>query len=538
MAVPGMRCVDLLLGRTRRFEVLQPGWAAADGEDKAHPRRLGMTRRLIIWPGVRSLGCMLGALVFTGILPGPGVGLGAEKPLMVHYMPWFQAKPYSEEWGYHWTLDSVNPDTIDGSGRRKIASHYHPLIGPYDSADPVVLEYHVLLMKLAGLDGVIMDWYGTNAVHDFAINNDHTLAMLGYIRRAGLRFALCYEDWTIQAAIAAGHIPATGAVAHAQETMLYAQTHYFQDLSYLRLADEHPVLLNFGPRHLKKSGEWTAVFSVLAASNHPAFFTLNRRLPAGTGSFNWPPMHLSRTNAWTLDLQVLNTYLDRFEQKGSDWPAYISSAFPRFHDFYKQSGVGSSYGYLDDNDGLIFRSTLTRAMTNNSTMIQLVTWNDFGEGTVLEPTTEYGYRDLEVIQSLRRTYMDAAFPYQPDDLRLASRLYDLRRERAGTGFLSKELDRVFEDIVSGDVEMADNRLAAIEAREPVVYGASVDNGVLRFSVGGYVTETGVSLQTTSSLALPWQTIRRLAVNTGRNSFSTSISPSGAPAFFRVIVSEP
>jgi hypothetical protein len=57
---------------------------------------------------------------------------------MVHYMPWFQAKPYNATWGWHWTMNHYNPTTIDGQGRRAIASHYYPLIGPYDSRDPDV----------------------------------------------------------------------------------------------------------------------------------------------------------------------------------------------------------------------------------------------------------------------------------------------------------------------------------------------------------------------------------------------------------------
>ena len=39
-----------------------------------------------------------------------------------------------------------------------------------------------------------------------------------------------------------------------------------------------------------------------------------------------------------------------------------------------------SYGFLDDNNGLTFQTTLRRAMTNSSSIIQVATWNDYGEG--------------------------------------------------------------------------------------------------------------------------------------------------------------
>ena len=57
-------------------------------------------------------------------------------------------------------MDTFDPEG-GKDGRATLASHYHPIIGPYDSGDPDVLEYHALLMKLAGIDGVVIDWYGT-----------------------------------------------------------------------------------------------------------------------------------------------------------------------------------------------------------------------------------------------------------------------------------------------------------------------------------------------------------------------------------------
>src|SRR6266481_7308961 len=153
----------------------------------------------------------------------------APKSVMVYYMPWFVAKPHSSSWGWHWTMNHFNPDVVNAFGERQIASWYYPLIGPYDSADPVVLEYHVLLMKLAGVDGVIVDWYGPDNYNDYGINNTRTLALFNFTRKAGLKFALCYEDQTIRQEVN-GHYIATGAaIGHAQQTMLYAQSNFFTD---------------------------------------------------------------------------------------------------------------------------------------------------------------------------------------------------------------------------------------------------------------------------------------------------------------------
>src|SRR5260221_13542196 len=128
----------------------------------------------------RNILPMLVLLSFA--LIAPRLVCAAPKSVMVYYMPWFTAKPYSDSWGWHWTMDHFNPDIVGASGERQIASWYYPLIGPYDSLDPAVLEYHVLLMKLAGGGGGIVDWYGSAHVLDYGRNNQGRLKLFEFAR--------------------------------------------------------------------------------------------------------------------------------------------------------------------------------------------------------------------------------------------------------------------------------------------------------------------------------------------------------------------
>ncbi|MEY4108116.1 MAG: hypothetical protein RL181_2458, partial [Bacteroidota bacterium] len=112
----------------------------------------------------------------------------------VHYMPWFKSKEYSGAWGLHWTMRNQNPDRVLPNGNREIASHYYPLIGPYDSADPDVIDYHLLLMKYTGVDGILIDWYGSHNVLDYGVNLENTREIVKGAERVGIRFAIVYED--------------------------------------------------------------------------------------------------------------------------------------------------------------------------------------------------------------------------------------------------------------------------------------------------------------------------------------------------------
>ncbi len=129
---------------------------------------------------------------------------------MAHYMPWYEGKPVSPHWGWHWTMGTFDPERKE-AGQPMIASHYHPLIGPYDSGDPDVIEYHALLMKLAGIDGVVFDWYGTVEHFDYASIHRHALAFVRQAVETRLEFAVCYEDQTIPKLVEAGKLKATRA---------------------------------------------------------------------------------------------------------------------------------------------------------------------------------------------------------------------------------------------------------------------------------------------------------------------------------------
>jgi hypothetical protein len=389
------------------------------------------------------------------------------KPVMVYYMPWYAAKPFSGEWGWHWTMNHFNPDQVNASGEHEIASWYYPLIGPYDSADPAVLEYHVLLMKLAGIDGVIVDWYGSADYFDYAAVNRNTARLFEYTRKAGLKFAICYEDQTIQRLIDGKNLTSADAIRHAQQEMLYLQTNFFRDPSYFRLKGK-PLLENFGPQYFLSSTNWADIFSVLDTSNRPTFFTEDNPLAAGQGAFDWPPMWLSQQpgTGGVLSEALLKNYLTDFEKKSADWPAFISSAFPRFHDIYQRAGVRNYWGYLGDRNGETLRETLNRALTNNSALVQIVTWNDFGEGTMIEPTKEYGFRNLYLIQDLCRPKLDVKPRLFTNDLEAVFQFYNLRRSSTNNAARALALDQIFTHMVSGQEENALKHLGQLEALFP------------------------------------------------------------------------
>jgi hypothetical protein len=406
-------------------------------------------------------------LVFAFTICCNSHGIASAKKIMAHYMPWYQSQPVSGFWGWHWTMGGYfSPPTT-------YASHYHPLFGPYDSNDPHVLASQALLMKFAGIDGMIADWYGIANFWDYGLIRDATNSFIPYIKDANLEFSICYEDATVGNMLNNGYFtPATRAmaVAHGQTVMQWLQTNYFTDPSYLKI-DNRPVLLCFGPQFFTDA-EWTTLFSVLNPKPH--FFTLKYSAfvayPTKTGEFDWPSPQVGTTPASpTPTTQVISDINDFYIRAASQhwgryWEHFIAGAFSRFHDIYAEAG-GSSYGYIDANGSYgaygtsTYHYTLERALQSSADIVQLVTWNDYGEGTIIEPTVEDGYLYLEMTQQLRKEYVDANFPYVAADLRLPVRLYTLRKANLGNPAVMAHLatveDYLFANNLSGAKELLD-----------------------------------------------------------------------------------
>ena len=150
-----------------------------------------------------------------------------KKPVMVHYMPWFASKKISGEWGWHWTMGKTNPDRTLPNGFPDAACHDLPLIGLYDSSDPDLLEYHVQLMKLSGIDGVIIDWYGVSDFRDYRVLHQNTQKLIQILARSNLKFAICYEDQSLKHRIASKRIDPDGKTDEATRDLNWVRTKMF-----------------------------------------------------------------------------------------------------------------------------------------------------------------------------------------------------------------------------------------------------------------------------------------------------------------------
>ncbi|PKV52476.1 glycosyl hydrolase family 99 [Aquimarina sp. MAR_2010_214] len=365
------------------------------------------------------------------------------KKVYVHYLPWFQNKDFDGYWGQHWTMSNQDPEIIDENGNRQIASYYYPLIGPYSSGDPDLHEYHFLMMKLSGIDGVIFDWYGSRDLHDYGLIKQSTETFINSLEDLGLEFSIMYEDRVATQATGQSIIEA------AQEDFTYINDSYFSSPKYMQYNGKN-MLFVFGPHYLTTATEWNQVFDVLPTENRPSFLTLwaasNRVGVNASGEFLW------------VDKDHLLAHQNYYDTYQASNPITVGSSYPGFKSFYTEGGWsnGSNDWTIDFNSGHTFVETLNYTHHELSDFIQIITWNDFGEGTMIEPTQEFGFTYLQLLQQ----YTGVSF--SPNDLQVALDLYHIRKEYKKDAEVQKILNRSYKYIKRLRLQRADKVLKAIK----------------------------------------------------------------------------
>ncbi|NCC53132.1 MAG: hypothetical protein EOM20_18225 [Spartobacteria bacterium] len=349
-----------------------------------------------------------------------GAAYAQENPVFAHYMPWFKAEISDDgmwtfdHWQWYGKGPKHDPEEVLENGKRDIASVYYPLIGPYDGRDPDVLEYHFLTAKTLGIAGFIADWYGPGDFTDTVFAE-----MLKQAEKQDMQVAICLEEKTF--------FPAYSGVQTREEVLDVAEKQirhvldtYASSSAYLKYKGR-PVFLIFngygeapvGPRNLSPDELGT----LLARFSNDLVFVRG----------NYEPDYLAVTPhcyTWT---GATDYYYKkcRGDDGGPPVDFWLGVASPGFDD----TGVwgwGNGPRVVDRRDTLEYRESWQYNLDFMPPAVQIATWNDFQEGTTIEPAEEYGFTYADLTEEFIGAYNGRKVNLK--DNQIPHRLYQLRKQ--------------------------------------------------------------------------------------------------------------
>lgn len=256
----------------------------------------------------------------------------------------------------------------------------HMSVG-YTSNDPAQVQRQVADLVSRGMDGVIVDWFGQGTLtHKFTFYDQVVQeAMHEAELRTNFNFVIMDDASSLQACSTTAGCDITQTLIN---DLTYAYNNYENSPAYLHYNNQ-PVVYFFGQESYSTL-DWTRVRN--SVPGNPLFIFRNTggfTYAQSNGAFSWvAPETVSSTDPMAF------SYLDNFDKAALSRPTTYAtiSAYKGFNDVLASWGTGR---LIQQQCGQTWLASLAEAgkfysASTQALGIQLVTWNDYEEGTELE----------------------------------------------------------------------------------------------------------------------------------------------------------
>jgi glycoprotein endo-alpha-1,2-mannosidase len=293
------------------------------------------------------------------IFPAPSASsIGGQKVLAFYY-PWYGTPDGPSGRWVAWNPNLPNH-----------ASTHSPAAGYYDSLDPETVRRHVLEAKAAGIDGFISSWWGLHTFEDRAFR-----VLLDVAEEEGFLVTVYYEDAQVYSQI----VSDVSAIV----------SRYSASPAFLRV-DGRPVVFFYVRVTAKFTlAQWDTVFTMLdergkgifamADSLEPEFLTVFQGLHA----YNPVAMPVEETAEQYRSVSLVARIQGAL---------FAATVLPGYQEAAPKSGSPEA----DRNDGETYHRYWAIARASKPHWILITSFNEWHEGSEIEPSVEFGELYLEL----------------------------------------------------------------------------------------------------------------------------------------------
>ena len=445
----------------------------------------------LLSPAVRVIGSN------TIILNAPGIYITAwhirkDKPdyIAAHYQAWYREPRFSSQdspgiydnYEYNWTLrQHGNEDAIKffsadktANGQGENAGYQYPLTNFYDSRDGDLQKYHAASMKIAGINAVIFDFYGAVDVKDYKnprVNSDAFIRNV--LDPAGMNYMIFYEEFSAfeKDYNQSEDVTKEEARERIKTSFLWLKDNWFSRSGYVKHNGRPVVMLFVTNGVFSTLKEWEDIAVEAGVNPVPYFVCQYNSLSDFQAGFNWMPVDTSfiepsqRKYYTGIEREeLIAENFNWFSGITADHDFCIATAYPGFDDSVfdelDRFGENGSHNAINFDDGATFRQTFDLALSIKPNIIQLGTWNDYNEDTLIEPSasslchkkteTERGYSSLEYVQSRKREWEESE--WTAHDLRAPLELFKLSKSPYVTSEQKERINEAYNAIFNNDTE--------------------------------------------------------------------------------------
>ena len=335
-----------------------------------------------------SLGWFVFALTVIAAVQAAATSRSDNVPrqALAFYYGWYGNLDVSQRW-YHWK-------NVDAAKKHIDESTHYPALGAYDSHDPKVIDTHLRQAKDAGLTGFIVSWWAKGDFHDQGIP-----LMLDAARKRGMKITVYYE------AVPPRDNP---TVEGAVDDLTYIVNKYGGHPAWLKVHNR-PVIFVYGRAigQLKLDG-WQRVIATFRQKNPGGAVFIGDQISAKAAAI-FDGIHTYNPTGLTKGKSV-----DEIRAWGQvTFPEWVNMAGPQGiacvtvipgYDDSVQPSRKPPRPITDRHDGTTYRVLWEQAIAANPDWILVTSWNEWHEGSEIEPSWELGDRELKSTKQFARTF--------------------------------------------------------------------------------------------------------------------------------------
>jgi len=294
------------------------------------------------------------------------------KKVLAFYYGWYGNPTVSGRW-FHWA-------GVNDAEHRISNSTFYPQLGAYDTHDPKVVEQHCRWARDAGIDGFIATWWQPKDFHDKGLP-----LLLETAEKFDLDVTVYFET-----------VP-NSKPEKALQDVLYILENYGSHPAWLKVEGK-PVIFVYG-RALGQIGPngWLWV-TVEANRRYPkgAVFIGDRlskrtaRIFDGIHTYNITGATEGKTP------EEIRAVVRKGFAKVKETPAGRILCFtiiPGYDD--SKLGRGDPRPVTERHEGRTYRVLWEEAVAANPDWVLITSWNEWHEGSQIEPSFEFGDRELK-----------------------------------------------------------------------------------------------------------------------------------------------
>ncbi len=334
--------------------------------------------RSIRWILLLALVAMLAALP----VPPHATQAASDRPLMAFYYPWWE---YSD-----WSTDRMSD-----------------LPSPrYSGGEDEAIRRHIQQADDAGIDALICTWYGPSESR--LDSRCKRLQELAVASGRDLQIAIIPDQ-------SAAFDPALRTVDGLANALAVLQRDFISKPGYLSFQGK-PVLFWFNPPSLGGVDAWRQLRERVDPNRQQFWF-------GGTDNFDYLDVYdalyyfdISWESAAGRAMASYAGRLDRYNKSRGVQKPFVATVMPGYDDLRYRNGHAR-----DRTDGNYYRGTWSDALKYNAAAVVLTSFNEFFEGSHIEPSERYGDQYLRLTRELSdnfRAQVGQAAPSTPANCQL------------------------------------------------------------------------------------------------------------------------